>query len=288
MKILQYSLFIIIYIFAIISLVVCDTEEQTIPTTIDTTISNSITHNRVSTFPGNLSGNKTIFEGKRKFKVRNQNKLTKLKKLILETESKNSTTDKNALYTNKKSNESSTDSTTNLRNKTKHQLMILQKELRRLTKIADKLSEINEIYTETKPPSTKKKADGDVKGKKNAIGKKGQSNKHKPHFTRIPHGNSESGRRFNELQSKNRGNEENKPGKWKGGKKKNQSTVKPNLNNNTTAPSVEKGRVVTSHISTRQFKRKNSRKNDGSAFPTTLTPKTINTSITPPTTILPQ
>uniref|UniRef100_A0A0N5BG79 Uncharacterized protein n=1 Tax=Strongyloides papillosus TaxID=174720 RepID=A0A0N5BG79_STREA len=288
MKILQFSLFIVIYIFAIISLVVSESEEQTTPTTVDTTTSNNaIVHNKIKFLSGNLSGNKTNTDGKRKIKARNQNKLFKLKKLILETENKTSTSDKNVSYTNKKSNENSTESATTLRNKTKHQLMILQKELRRLTKIADKLSELNEIYSATKPQPTKKKTDGDIKGKKNSTGKKGISNRHKPHF-RISHGDGDSGKRLNELQSKNKGNDENKPGKWKGGRKKNQTTVKPNSNNNTTTPTPEKGRVVTSHINTRQFKRKNNKKNDGNTFLTTLSPKTVNTSLPPPTTILPQ
>ncbi|CEF69383.1 Hypothetical protein SRAE_2000403200 [Strongyloides ratti] len=288
MKILQYFLPITITFVIIISFVASQSLEQTTATNSNVTTTVPLVHNKGKHFGNHIveNENKTLTDKRKKFKIRNQNKLYKLKKLLLETENKNSTNDK-ANNNFKKSNESGTDTASNLRNKTKNQLIVLQKELRRLTKIAEKLTELNEIYTVTKQTPTKKKPEGENRGKKNLNSKKGFNNKHKVYQSKNHNGDNDSGKKNNDQLSKNKGNDDRRQGKWKNGRRKIQTTMRPSFNGTTVFP-LDKGHFVTSRIYTRQQKRRSTKKGDKNISYTTFSPKFVNTSFPPVTTVLPE
>uniref|UniRef100_A0A0K0DUK3 Secreted protein n=1 Tax=Strongyloides stercoralis TaxID=6248 RepID=A0A0K0DUK3_STRER len=289
MNILQYFLSTTIIFIITLSLVVAQSGDLTTDTNSIVTSTDTSAFNKGKTFANPISGNenKTRNDRKKNFKVRNHNKLFKLKKALLETESKNTTiSDKTAINLKKSSNESSTETTNSLRNRTKNQLIILQKELRRLTKIAEKLTELNEIYTETKQAPPKKKADGE-KIRKNFVQKKGINNRHKLNQSKSHIGDGDSGKKTNEQISKSRGVDDRKIGKWKINKKRLPTTIKPNANSTTTLPG-EKGHLVTSRINPKQPKKKSNKKIDINSVSTTSLPKTINTSLPPVTTVIPQ
>uniref|UniRef100_A0A0N4ZAH8 Uncharacterized protein n=1 Tax=Parastrongyloides trichosuri TaxID=131310 RepID=A0A0N4ZAH8_PARTI len=292
MKFLQNLLFFAFSSIVILSVVVSQTIEQVTESTAPTTISPSPSKgNKLGTDENNL--NKISGDKKRKYKIRNQTKFYNLKKTILETELRNVSGDKNVTIT-KKSNETSSDSN-NVKIKTKNQLINLQKELRKLTKIAEKLAELNEASPSKPVVVLKKKSDienTNNKSKKYSFSKKnGSGFRGRMHHSKFHNNDNDRNRKNKEQNKNNKGNEEGKQNKGRFNKKnewkKHQSTTRGPIVNATTLPTTDSnGHIVTSNIQTRQQKRRFNKKHDMNTSSTGF--KHSNTILFTSTTVFPQ